>query len=208
MRPLYVRALIIGLVGTMATVAAVRATRTIEHSSDPRGFLPSTDARQPQKARDTIHISELFADLPEEARPQPNGEWAPQAWNKFQLWLGTLEGQRVRFDVPATKIAPWENPDGTRDVWISTQRPTAQIDSVTIALDIWTPAKPIRLPDGDTFQCNDMNRIYKPVATAQELDAWFSAPQDSLIRVEGTIRSTTINWASTSLVLGDFSVSR
>lgn len=208
MRPLYVRALIIGVVGTVATVATVRAARTIEHSSDPQGFLPSTDARQPQKARDPIHISDLFADLPEEARPQPNGEWAPQAWNKFQLWLGTLEGQRIRFEVPATKIAPWENPDGTRDVWISIQRPAAQIDSVTIAFDIWTPAKPIQVPGGEPVQFNDMNRLYKAVASAQELTAWFSAPQNALIRVEGVIQSASINSFSASLVLGDVSVLR
>jgi len=208
MRPVYVRALIIGLVGTIATVVALRSARTIERSSDPQGFLPSADAREPQRPRDAIHISDLFADLPGEARPQPNGEWSPQAWNKFQLWLGTLEGRRVRFEVPATRIAPWENPDGTRDVWASIQRPAAEVDSVTIWFDIWTPAKPIEVPGGEPVQFNDMNRLYTAVASAQELDEWFRAPQNALIRVEGTIRSTTINWASASLGLRDVEWSR
>jgi len=154
-----------------------------------------------------IDIADVLKDPPSDALPFPNGEWGRQQWNKLQLWLGTRAGTRVSFRVAARGIRPWENADGTRDVYIDLPPVPVRIGEREYLFEIWTPGKPVRVGD-ETLRYNFPSVAYHAARSSGELDEWFRAPQNTSILVEGTVWTVNVNSLGNSICLSDVRISR
>ena len=175
MRRSHIRLIVVRLAGAVAVPVTMRVARGIENMF----------GRQ-ERNLDGIELRKLFNEVPDDARPDLNGQWSPRAWNKFQLWLDGLKGRRVHFIARSESISPWEAPGGQRRVNIEFEHLQIVICGVPVMFDI-----------GGSFP------VMVTVSSARELDDWFDAPQKSNIQVEATLASVGVSSSWCPLLLGD-----
>lgn len=184
MRSSYIRLSILLLAGAVAVPVTMRIASGVERRSDPHGFRSRSSLDFTAKKSGVTELTTLFEIVPADARPDSTGHWSPRARNKFHLWLENLTGTRVRFSARAKSISPWESPDGQRRVSIEFEH-----------LRIVICGSPVMFDIGGAFP------VSVTVSSARELDEWFEAPQNSIIRVEATLESVDINNVWSPLVL-------
>lgn len=178
MRRSHLRLLIILLAGAVAVPVTMRVARGVERRADPKGRFARAWSDDTPKLSGGIELRKLFEQVPDDARPDLNGQWSPRAWNKFQLWLDGLKGRRVHFTARSESIKPWESPDGQRRVSIEFED-----------LQISVANMPMQFPV--------IGGSHIGVSSARELDQWFDAPQRSNILVEADLESVEVNqWYS------------